>query len=138
MRPYRFGPAAIAAIAASLLMPNAAFAEDPGNGGTVSVGPVSTGPVVSKGSAGYDPNGIRRCVNPTQRVRHDQHRTHLQLPAGAIQLGTRFMPNDTDEWHHQQSLRANTGVGMSGRPDRLLRLRLERQLARHRLRSEPN
>ena len=58
MRPYRFGPAAIAAIAASLLMPIAAFAEDPGNGGTVSVGPVSTGPVVSKGSAGYDPNGI--------------------------------------------------------------------------------
>ena len=58
MRPYRFGPAAIAAIAASLFMPIAAFAEDPGNGGTVSVGPVSTGPVVSKGSAGYDPNGI--------------------------------------------------------------------------------
>jgi len=58
MRPYRFGPAAIAAIAASLLMPIAAFAEDPGNGGTVSVGPVSTGPVVSKGTAGYDPNGI--------------------------------------------------------------------------------
>ena len=58
MKPYRFGPVAIAAIAASLLMPIVVFAEDPGNGGTVSVGPVSTGPVVSKGSAGYDPNGI--------------------------------------------------------------------------------
>jgi hypothetical protein len=39
-------------------MPIVALAEDPGNGGTVSVGPVSTGPVVSQGSAGYDPNGI--------------------------------------------------------------------------------
>jgi hypothetical protein len=58
VKPYRFGRAAIAAIAASLLMPIVAFAEDPGNGGTVSVGPVSTGPVVSQGSAGYDPNGI--------------------------------------------------------------------------------
>ena len=58
MKPHRFGSAAIAAIAASLFMPIVAFAEDPGNGGTVSVGPVSTGPVVSKGSAGYDPNGI--------------------------------------------------------------------------------
>ena len=58
MKPYRFAPAAIAAVAALLLMPIVALAEDPGNGGTVSVGPVSTGPVVSKGSAGYDPNGI--------------------------------------------------------------------------------
>src|SRR4029077_17149480 len=64
MRPYRFGPAAVAAIAASLLMPIVAFAEDPGNGGTVSVGPVSTGPVVSKGSAGYDPDGITPTASP--------------------------------------------------------------------------
>src|SRR5260370_40215444 len=40
-------------------MPVAASAEDPGNdGGTVNIGPVSKGPVVSQGSAGYDPNGI--------------------------------------------------------------------------------
>lgn len=46
-------------IAAFVLMPAAALAEDPGNdGGTVNVGPVSKGPVVSQGSAGYDPNGI--------------------------------------------------------------------------------
>jgi hypothetical protein len=59
MKAHRLLRAAIAALAASLLMPGVAIAEDPGNdGGTVNVGPVSTGPVVSKGSAGYDPNGI--------------------------------------------------------------------------------
>jgi len=50
---------ALATLAALVLMPVAASAEDPGNdGGTVNVGPVSKGPVVSQGSAGYDPNGI--------------------------------------------------------------------------------
>jgi len=50
---------ALAALAALVLIPVAAQAEDPGNdGGTVNVGPVSKGPVVSQGSAGYDPNGI--------------------------------------------------------------------------------
>jgi hypothetical protein len=49
----------LAALAAVLLMPATALAEDPGNdGGTVNFGPVSKGPVVSQGSAGYDPNGI--------------------------------------------------------------------------------
>ena len=49
----------LAALAAMVLMPATALAEDPGNdGGTVNVGPVSKGPVVSQGSAGYDPNGI--------------------------------------------------------------------------------
>ena len=58
MKPYRIVPAAMAAVAVSLLLPMAALAEDPGNGNTVTVGPVSNGPAVSKGSAGYDPNGI--------------------------------------------------------------------------------
>ena len=58
MKTYRVVPAVVVSIAASLLVPVAALAEDPGNGNTVTVGPVSTGPVVSKGSAGYDPNGI--------------------------------------------------------------------------------
>ena len=50
---------ALAAVAALVLVPGAALAEDPGgDGGTVNVGPVSKGPVVSQGSAGYDPNGI--------------------------------------------------------------------------------
>ena len=50
---------ALAALAALVLMPVAALAEDPGNdGGTVNVGPVSKGPAVAQGSAGYDPNGI--------------------------------------------------------------------------------
>jgi hypothetical protein len=49
----------IAALAALVLMPATALAEDPGNDrGTVNVGPVGNGPVVSHGSAGYDPNGI--------------------------------------------------------------------------------
>ena len=58
MKTYRFVSASVAALAALLLVPIAALAEDPGNGNTVKVGPVSTGPVVSNGSAGYDPNGI--------------------------------------------------------------------------------
>lgn len=43
----------------ALACPIGAMAEvnDPNNN-TVSVGPVSSGPVVSQGSAGYDPNGI--------------------------------------------------------------------------------
>jgi hypothetical protein len=51
-------------VAAAILavLPVSASAEDSGdshdNQGTVQVGPVSSGPVVSKGSAGYDPNGI--------------------------------------------------------------------------------
>ena len=31
---------------------------DPGDHGTVQIAPVSNGPVVSQGSAGYDPSGI--------------------------------------------------------------------------------
>lgn len=58
VKAYRLVPAAMAAVAASLLLPMAALAEDPGNGNTVTVGPASNGPVVTKGSAGYDPNGI--------------------------------------------------------------------------------
>ncbi|HEV2477965.1 MAG TPA: hypothetical protein VGX22_15620 [Candidatus Dormibacteraeota bacterium] len=58
MKTYRFGSAAMAALAALLLVPIAALAEDPGNGNTVTVSPASTGPVVTTGSAGYDPNGI--------------------------------------------------------------------------------
>ena len=58
MKIYRFVPALMVALATSLLVPMGAFAEDPGNGNTVTVGPVGTGAVVSKGSAGYDPNGI--------------------------------------------------------------------------------
>ena len=56
----RIGLFVAATIAA--LVPLSASAEDSGdshdNQGTVQVGPVTTGPVVSKGSAGYDPNGI--------------------------------------------------------------------------------
>jgi hypothetical protein len=51
--------AVVAVLAVFVLVPATAFAEDPGNdGSTVNVGPVSKGPVVSQGSAGYDPNGI--------------------------------------------------------------------------------
>ena len=59
-RSLRIGLLVAAAISA--IVPVSASAEDSGdshdNQGTVQVGPVSTGPVVSKGSAGYDPNGI--------------------------------------------------------------------------------
>jgi hypothetical protein len=59
MRPHLVLRPAVAAFAAVLLLPSGASAEAPGNeGGTVDVGPVSNGPVVSQGSAGYDPNGI--------------------------------------------------------------------------------
>ena len=55
-RPARLSFAALAVVA---LWPIAAYAEAPGgDGGTVNVGPVSSGPVVSQGSAGYDPTGI--------------------------------------------------------------------------------
>src|ERR1700687_1018333 len=43
------------------LLPMQVAAEDPGDPndqGTVQVGPLNKGPVVSQGSAGYDPNGI--------------------------------------------------------------------------------
>src|SRR6266566_5948593 len=59
MKAQRLMRSVLAALAAVLLMPATALAEDPGNdGGTVNVGPVNKGPVVSQGSAGYDPNGI--------------------------------------------------------------------------------
>ncbi|MGH7762783.1 MAG: hypothetical protein ACREOY_15415, partial [Candidatus Dormibacteraceae bacterium] len=44
------------------MLPVSVSAEDSGdshdNQGTVQIGPVSKGPVVSQGTAGYDPNGI--------------------------------------------------------------------------------
>ena len=51
----------VAAAAAMALLPTGVAAEDPGDPndhGTVQVGPLNKGPVVSQGSAGYDPNGI--------------------------------------------------------------------------------
>ena len=55
-RPARFVLAALPILA---LMPMTSYAEDPGGDrNTVNVGPVSSGPVVSQGSAGYDPHGI--------------------------------------------------------------------------------
>src|SRR6266705_6354652 len=47
----------VAFIAVACPMRAMAEVNDPNNN-TVSVGPVSKGPVVSQGSAGYDPNGI--------------------------------------------------------------------------------
>ena len=59
MKAGRLIRSAVAALAAVVVLPATALAEDPGNDrGTVNVGPVSKGPVVSQGSAGYDPNGI--------------------------------------------------------------------------------
>src|SRR5713226_2683474 len=59
MRRWRLARLPFAALAMVALWPIAAYAEAPGNdGGTVNVGPVSNGPVVSQGSAGYDPTGI--------------------------------------------------------------------------------
>src|SRR5712664_806408 len=59
MRAGRLIRSAVAGLVAVLVLPASALAEAPGNeGGTVNVGPVSKGPVVSQGSAGYDPNGI--------------------------------------------------------------------------------
>src|SRR5260370_3426747 len=59
MRLWRPARLSLAALAAVALWPLAAYAEAPGRvGGTVNVGPVSNGPVGSKGSAGYDPTGI--------------------------------------------------------------------------------
>ena len=57
MRVIKILTASLAMLAA--LLPLAAGAEswDP-NHNTVNVGPVSNGPVVTQGSAGYDPNGI--------------------------------------------------------------------------------
>ena len=49
---------AVALLAALLPVTAHAEVDDPNNKNTVNVGPVSNGPVVSKGSAGYDPNGI--------------------------------------------------------------------------------
>jgi hypothetical protein len=52
----------LVAVATGLaLFPIQVAAEDPGDPndqGTVQIGPVNKGPVVSQGSAGYDPNGI--------------------------------------------------------------------------------
>src|SRR6058998_1277062 len=51
----------VAATAGLALFPMQVAAEDPGDPndqGTVQIGPVNNGPVVSQGSAGYDPNGI--------------------------------------------------------------------------------
>ena len=51
----------VAAAAAMALLPTRVAAEDPGDPndhGTVQIGPLNTGPVVSQGSGGYDPNGI--------------------------------------------------------------------------------
>ena len=48
-------------VAVMTLLPTPVAAEDPGDPndqGTVQIGPLSKGPVVSQGSAGYDPNGI--------------------------------------------------------------------------------
>src|SRR5258708_15689125 len=59
MRLWRPARLSLAALAVVALWPIAAYAEAPGgDGGTVNVGPVSNGPVVSQGSAGYDPTGI--------------------------------------------------------------------------------
>ena len=59
MKAGRLIRSAVAALAAVVVLPATALAEDPGNDrGTVNVGPVSSGPVVSTGSVGYDPNGI--------------------------------------------------------------------------------
>ena len=49
---------AVALLAALLPVTAHAEVDDPNNKNTVNVGPVSNGPVVSQGSAGYDPNGI--------------------------------------------------------------------------------
>src|SRR6266851_4615085 len=51
----------VAAAAAMALLPTGVAAEDPGDPndhGTVQIGPLNKGPVVSQGSGGYDPNGI--------------------------------------------------------------------------------
>jgi hypothetical protein len=59
MKAGRLIRSAVAALAAAVVLPATALAEDPGNDrGTVNVGPVSSRPVVSTGSAGYDPTGI--------------------------------------------------------------------------------
>jgi hypothetical protein len=59
MRVWRPVRLPLAVIALVTLLPTSAHAEAPGNdGGTVNVGPVSNGPVVSHGAAGYDPTGI--------------------------------------------------------------------------------
>src|SRR5258708_24082188 len=59
MKAGRLIRSAMAGLVAALVLPATALAEAPGNeGGTVNVGPVSKGPVVSQGSAGDDPNGI--------------------------------------------------------------------------------
>jgi len=58
-QPRLLLPLVSAAILA--LLPMSAAAEDPGDPGdhgTVQIAPVSNGPVVSQGSAGYDPSGI--------------------------------------------------------------------------------
>jgi len=50
-------------LAVVALLPSAAYAEAPDNeGGTVNVGPVSNGPVVSQGSASYDSSGTQASV----------------------------------------------------------------------------
>jgi hypothetical protein len=51
----------VAVAAATALLPTSVAAEvpgDPNDHGTVQIGPLNKGPVVTQGSGGYDPNGI--------------------------------------------------------------------------------
>ena len=92
MKAGRLIRSAMAALVAVLVLPASALAEAPGNeGGTVNVGPVSKGPVVSQGSAGYGPETAS--VPPHLRSRPGQARLPLlratfidQFPATPFQV----------------------------------------------------
>jgi len=94
----------IALAGASLIvLPTAAIAEvDDPNNNTVQVGPVSNGPVVSQGSAGYDPNGITAAAStqpsgsgttstgPTYTYRPVPHNS---VPAPGVQNNNGLLSN---------------------------------------------
>src|SRR5713101_1435547 len=113
MRLWRPARLSLAALAVVALWPIAAYAEAPGgDGGTVNVGPVSNGPVVSQGSAGYD---------PPVRVRHDPEQpAGLHVSSRALQLGPGSHPKQQRDV--EQPERRAFAASMSCWPNRLLRL----------------
>ncbi len=148
---------ALAAVAALVLVPGAALAEDPGgDGGTVNVGPVSKGPVVSQGSAGYDPNGITATAS-TQPTGSGTTSTapsyvYRPIPGNSVpascpttqsngvvsnpcaQLPVSACPPAQTGYYVYDS----NGNALARRSDRLLRLRLQRQCPRPPLRPQPD
>ncbi|MGH7762562.1 MAG: hypothetical protein ACREOY_14295 [Candidatus Dormibacteraceae bacterium] len=85
----RAGPVLAVVVLTLAVHVQAALAEptDPGSG-SVQVGPTSNGPVVSQGSAGYDPNGISATASSkpsgSQTTSSGPNYTYRPVPYGAV------------------------------------------------------